>query len=123
VTEVEECGGGGTTLDPGGVIPDDEFLCLEGDIGESVEDQNGNPVLIDDVADEDDLLGSIERLATTSESWGTGLEAQEKARLFGLRKPVHCRHVLRSRPHELPDVERARRNPAEVRRRRFGLLH
>jgi iron complex outermembrane receptor protein len=83
VTEVEPCeGGGNNNVGPG---PDSDYLCLEGDIGEAVEDQNDNPVLVDDVADEDDLLGSIERLATTSESWGAGLEAQEKARLFGLR--------------------------------------
>ena len=84
VTEVEPCAGGGIdNVVPG--QPDINYLCLEGDIGEAVEDQNDNPVLLDDVADEDDLLGSIERLATTSESWGGGLEAQEKARLLGLR--------------------------------------
>ena len=32
----------------------------------------------------DDRLGSIEQLATSSESWGGAVEAQEKAKLFGL---------------------------------------
>jgi outer membrane receptor protein involved in Fe transport len=79
VTEAEEC-----NANPVGGNPADEYLCLEGDAAEPILDPNGNLVEIDDVGDED-RIGSIERLATTSESWGGVFEGQERAKLFGLR--------------------------------------
>ncbi|MTD94226.1 TonB-dependent receptor [Hyphomicrobium sp. xq] len=68
VTEIEPC-----------PAPDDDELCLE---DENVFDLNGDD--IDSDIAPDDRLGSIERLATTSESWGGVVEGQEKAKLFGL---------------------------------------
>ncbi|HWK33718.1 MAG TPA: TonB-dependent receptor [Hyphomicrobium sp.] len=62
VTEIEDCG---------------LVLCLE---GEDVQDLNGDAIPSSIVDTE--RLGSIERLATTSDSWGGALEAQEKAKLF-----------------------------------------
>ena len=70
--EADECG------------PNDEFLCLD--------DGNGDPLLYNGTATEIDVLalglaepfGSIERLATTSSSWGGVVEGQERAKLFGL---------------------------------------
>ena len=64
VTEIEDCAG---------------FLCLDGD---DVEDLDGNDIPSSIVDDE--RLGSIERLATTSDSWGGAVEGQERARLLGL---------------------------------------
>ncbi len=84
VTEAEECGS-----TPAGGVGGVDYLCLAGanpgDPEEPLYDQNGDPIAIDDVADDDDLVGSIERLATTSESWGGVFEGQERAKLFGLR--------------------------------------
>jgi iron complex outermembrane receptor protein len=83
VTEAEECGGGGSTLDP--PDDDDEFLCLEGNLGQPLRDLNGDLIEIDDVSTNEELVGSIERLATTSESWGGVFEGQETAKLLGMR--------------------------------------
>ena len=79
VTEAEEC-----TATPAGGNPLEEYLCLEGDPLEPILDPNQDLVEIDDVAGNEDLVGSIERLATTSESWGGVVEGQERARLLGL---------------------------------------
>jgi iron complex outermembrane receptor protein len=69
LTEIEDCAGGILCIDDNGVdVP--------------VTDLNG--VDIPDTVVDDDRLGSIERLATTSDSWGGAVEAQEKAKLFGL---------------------------------------
>jgi len=71
VTEAEEC-----TANPG-------FLCLEEDgMEEELEDANGNPIAINAVSSDDDLVGSIERLNTESRSWGAAFELQEKMDLF-----------------------------------------
>ncbi len=71
LTEIEPC------EEPPG---DDDFLCIDDDV--LVFDQNGAQIPSDIAAE--DRLGSIERLATTSDSWGGALEAQEKAKVFGL---------------------------------------
>jgi iron complex outermembrane recepter protein len=71
ITDIDECPVGGD-------------LCID--------DANGNPVPVTDINGgdiDDDIapenrLGSIERLATTSDSWGGAVEAQEKAKLLGL---------------------------------------
>jgi iron complex outermembrane receptor protein len=69
VTEIEDSGG---------------ILCIEDANGVCVPvtDLNGDDI-DDDIVDED-RRGSIERLATTSDSWGGAVEAQERAKLFGL---------------------------------------
>jgi len=93
VTDVEPCesdpGNVGNGTDEDNIVngeEDEDYLCLEGDIAEPVEDTvNGDPIEVASITNDERLLGSIERLATTSESWGTGLEAQEKARLFGFK--------------------------------------
>jgi outer membrane receptor protein involved in Fe transport len=75
VTDIEECTGAGPA----------NSLCIADDNGVPqipVTDLEGN--FIDDDIVAEDRRGSIERLATTSESWGGVVEAQEKARLFGL---------------------------------------
>src|SRR5262249_2544966 len=81
VTEAEECEDAppvvGAPL-PGGPGNED-FLCLDDD--NPLLDRAGNAIRIDRVASDDDLVGSIERLATTSESWGGVFEGQEKAKL------------------------------------------
>jgi outer membrane receptor protein involved in Fe transport len=69
VTEVEPCEPPGDPLE----------LCLDDD---EVLDQNGDEIPTDIAAA--GRLGSIERLATTSESWGGVVEGQERARLAGL---------------------------------------
>jgi iron complex outermembrane receptor protein len=74
VTEIEEC-------DVPAGDPLEDMLCIDDD--EAVLDQNGQLIPDDIVAD--DRLGSIERLATTSESWGGVVEGQETAKLFGAR--------------------------------------
>ncbi|MCZ7594632.1 MAG: TonB-dependent receptor [Hyphomicrobium sp.] len=79
VSEADEC-----TANPAGGNPLEEYLCLEGDPLEPLLDQGGALIEVDDVAADDDLVGSIERLATTSDSWGGAVEGQEKAKLFGL---------------------------------------
>ena len=74
VTEIEGC-------DPDQLIPPGvNSLCLDDD--EQVFDLNGDPIAAD-IAPEF-RLGSIERLATSSESYGGVVEAQERAKLFGL---------------------------------------
>jgi iron complex outermembrane receptor protein len=73
VTEIEEC-------DVPAGDPLEDKLCIDDD--EAVLDQNGQLIPDDIVAD--DRLGSIERLATTSESWGGVVEGQERAKLAGL---------------------------------------
>ena len=75
VTDIEEC--------DAGVVPPNS-LCIaddNGDYTELVTDINGN-VIPDDIVAED-RRGSIERLATTSSSWGGVVEAQETAELLG----------------------------------------
>jgi iron complex outermembrane receptor protein len=69
VTDIEDCAG---------------VLCIEDANGNDVDvtDLNGNTI-DEDIVDED-RRGSIERLATTSDSWGGAVEAQEKAKLFDL---------------------------------------
>jgi outer membrane receptor protein involved in Fe transport len=77
VTDIDDC-------DVGFGIPLDS-LCIEDDAGDPtipIRDQFGN--FIDEDVVDDERRGSIERLATTSSSWGGALEAQEKAKLFGL---------------------------------------
>jgi len=73
VTELEECAG------------DDDFLCNglqeDGVTDNLVLDGNGDPIRMDEIAEE--TLGSIERLKTKSESWGVAFEGQEKTPLFG----------------------------------------
>jgi iron complex outermembrane recepter protein len=75
VTEIEAC-------------EDDEpfegFLCLEEDDAEPGEDPRvtgPNGFIPDDLVEEP--LGSIERLATDSRSWGGTIEGQEKSPLLG----------------------------------------
>ncbi|MGD9785608.1 MAG: TonB-dependent receptor [Hyphomicrobiaceae bacterium] len=69
VAEIEPCG-----VDP-------TILCAEEDgIEEPLEDTNGNNF---NTADFDDPYGVIDRIRTDSESFGFGLQAVEKAKLFG----------------------------------------
>ena len=74
LTEIEGCN------PPQPPPPATNTLCLDDD--EQVFDLNGDPI-DEDIAPED-RLGSIERLATNSESYGGVVEAQEKAKVFGL---------------------------------------
>lgn len=76
VTEADEC-------KPASGYSDD-FLCLDEGLGEPLL-YNNNPVDTPiDVEDEgiEEPFGSIERLATKSESWGGAIEGQEKTPLF-----------------------------------------
>jgi outer membrane receptor protein involved in Fe transport len=66
---------------PNGATPS-EYLCNE-EAEPLIENGTDDPIFIGNL--DPDYLGSIERLATTSSSWGGALEAQEKARLFGMR--------------------------------------
>lgn len=75
VTDIDEC------VAPGPA----NKLCIPDDSGNAtipVTDLGGG--FIDDGIVDEERRGSIERLATTSDSWGGALEAQEKAKLFGL---------------------------------------
>jgi iron complex outermembrane recepter protein len=85
VTEAEEC-----VDTPTGGSATEEYLCLaEGEFGDpdfeedAIRDIAGNLIEVDDVSDNEDLVGSIERLNTDSHSWGVGFEGTEKAPLFG----------------------------------------
>lgn len=81
VTEAEEC-----TATPAGGDPLEEYLCLdEGDPDEPLVDANGELIEIDDVSDNEALVGSIERLNTKSRSWGAAFELQETTPLFGMK--------------------------------------
>jgi outer membrane receptor protein involved in Fe transport len=81
VTEAEECEPSDPPLD--GIIPNGEFLCLEGEADQALRDTDGNLIEIDEISDDERLVGSIERLKTRSRSWGGALEAVEKSPLFG----------------------------------------
>ncbi len=76
LTEADECDA------------DDDFLCLDEGEGDPLLYNSGpnagQPINVEDLGLEEPF-GSIERLATTSSSWGGVIEAQEKARLFGMR--------------------------------------
>lgn len=80
----------GNLTEAGPCVGDEEFLCAEEGAGEHlVENGTTDPINIGSGPGgldlDEDYLGSIERLATTSSSWGGAIEAQEKARLFGMR--------------------------------------
>ncbi len=65
--------------------PAEEFLCLEGDLTDPIDPQAVISSRSTTYPMTRICVGSIERLATTSESWGGGLEAQEKSRLLGFK--------------------------------------
>jgi iron complex outermembrane recepter protein len=63
---------------------DDDFLCLDEGNGDPLL-YNGTTTMIDvEALGLEEPFGSIERLATTSRSWGGVVEGQERAKLFGL---------------------------------------
>jgi iron complex outermembrane receptor protein len=92
LTEADEChnldGDDDDTNDTGhvvGGVDDDHFLCLDEGEGDPLL-SNGTPTPIDvEALGLDEPFGSIERLATTSRSWGGVIEGQERAKLFGMR--------------------------------------
>ncbi len=95
------------------------YLCLEGDARAS--DGYAMP---DGELDRcrsmlEDPLGSIERLNTDSKSWGGSRRRAGEDAAVRTSEPVHRRRLLRSRPLQLHDVERARHNRSQVRRRRL----
>lgn len=87
VTEADECAAGNPNV-PGGEDPDD-FLCLPDDDGNEgmggiIRDANTpglDPINVEDRGFEEPF-GTIDRLNTSSRSWGGVLEAQERARVF-----------------------------------------
>jgi outer membrane receptor protein involved in Fe transport len=80
VTEADECSSADDL--PPGSDPED-FLCLdEGDGEPLLNNETGAPINIEDEGI-DEPFGSIERLNTSSRSWGGAVEAQEKVPLFG----------------------------------------
>jgi outer membrane receptor protein involved in Fe transport len=83
--EADECEPGNPNSPPlPGGAGNDDFLCLDEGDGEPLL-YNGTNTLIDIGAlGLDEPFGSIERLATTSSSWGGVVEGQERAKLFGL---------------------------------------
>jgi outer membrane receptor protein involved in Fe transport len=68
VLDAEECNGG-------------DNLCMDGE--ELLYNGSTTEINIEDLGLEEPF-GSIERLATTSESWGGVIEGQERAKLFGM---------------------------------------
>ena len=70
-------------------------LCIEDDAGDPVIPVTDlNEVIIPEDIVADDRLGSIERLATTSDSWGGVVEGQEKARPVWTSQPVPRRRLV-----------------------------
>ncbi|HEY8245914.1 MAG TPA: TonB-dependent receptor [Hyphomicrobium sp.] len=73
LTDIDECD-----------VPPGPGLCIADDAGDPVIPVTDlNDVIIPEDVVAEDRRGSIERLATTSDSWGGVVEGQEKARLFG----------------------------------------
>jgi outer membrane receptor protein involved in Fe transport len=77
----------GNLTEAGPCEGNEEFLCSEeGDGAPLFENGTTDPIEIGpDGLNLTGDLGSIERLATTSRSWGGVIEAQETAKLFGMR--------------------------------------
>lgn len=75
LTEADECTAAGM----------EHNLCLDGGDGNPLLYNGTNTPIDVDAENIDEPFGSIERLATTSSSWGGVIEAQEKAKLFGKR--------------------------------------
>jgi iron complex outermembrane recepter protein len=64
----------------------EEVLCWEEDDNAEgqVADQNGDPVELDDLGVDTDLLGSIDRTSQDAKSYGVALQGVEKSPLMGL---------------------------------------
>ena len=85
VTEADECAAGNPNV-PGGEDPDD-FLCLPDDDGNEgmggiLRDASTPGLDPINISAFEELFGTIDRLNTSSRSWGGVLEAQERARIF-----------------------------------------